>query len=162
MLFFCGTHHLSQYIANSSASCCTVRSACTTYTRESDRFNSSAPCDLAGLRALLILAASSVCREPSERSGKTLNFWRNISYKNSWTGEALFPPRNLPIAHFLTDQRDKCYSKLGLQISGRNVFVMRCLLRQIVLYLVPNRQNPNPISERKYSKWYPLAPGVPV
>ena len=46
MLLFCGTHHVSQYIANSSASCFTVRSACTTYTRESDRLNSSAPCAL--------------------------------------------------------------------------------------------------------------------
>ena len=31
MLLFCGTHHVSQHIANSSASCCWVRSACTTY-----------------------------------------------------------------------------------------------------------------------------------
>ena len=36
----------SQDIANSSAICCTVRSACTTYARKSDRLNSSAPCDL--------------------------------------------------------------------------------------------------------------------
>ena len=41
MLLFCGTHHVSQYIANSSASSCTVRSA---YARESDWLNSSAPC----------------------------------------------------------------------------------------------------------------------
>ena len=40
MLFFCGTYHVSQYIANSPTSCCTVRSACTTYTRESDQLNS--------------------------------------------------------------------------------------------------------------------------
>ena len=44
LLLFCGTHHVSQHTANSSASCCTVRSAYTTYARESDRLNSSAPC----------------------------------------------------------------------------------------------------------------------
>ena len=40
MLLFCGTHHVSRYIANSSASRCTVRSAYTTYARKSDRLNS--------------------------------------------------------------------------------------------------------------------------
>ena len=42
MSLFCGTQH----IANSSASCRTVRSACTTYAREGDWLNSSAPCGL--------------------------------------------------------------------------------------------------------------------
>ena len=45
MLFLCGTHHVNQYIVNSSAIYCTVRSACTTYARKSDQLDSSALCE---------------------------------------------------------------------------------------------------------------------
>ena len=52
MLSFCGTHRVSQCITNFPASCCTLRSACPTYRRESDRLNSSEPCVNTGIRTL--------------------------------------------------------------------------------------------------------------
>ena len=50
---FCVAHHVNQHIANSSASCCTVRLAHTTCTRKSDWLNSSAPCG--GLEAWVVV-----------------------------------------------------------------------------------------------------------
>ena len=78
MLLFCGTHHVSQYIANSSAICCTVRSACTIYARKSDRLNSSAPCAHCETDAFQTMITTKARKAPElnfRRSGSPLVNW---------------------------------------------------------------------------------------
>ena len=84
MLLFCGTHHVSQYIANSSTSCSTVRSVCTTYTRKSDRLNSSAPCVIVKRNGNHSDIQSAGQREDSPLIGHYQNEWETGSEPVPW------------------------------------------------------------------------------